>query len=171
MSEFSAATISTERLTLLPLRAEDADDVAQVLYDERLYEFIGGRPGTLAALRDRYAAMAAGSPDRDEVWLNWVVRGRADGQIIGAVQATIVARGGRRAALAAWMIGREHQNKGYASEAARALVAWLLRRCDSVEAHVHPDHRASALVAARAGLQPTGKHDDEGEQIWLVGAR
>ena len=163
----AAATIATRRLTLVPLRAEDADPLARVLHDERLYEFIGGRPGTVAGLRDRYAAMAAGSPEPEEVWLNWVVRRRADGQVLGTVQATIGSRSEGHTADVAWVIGVDYQNQGYASEAAEALVDWLRERgAETVLAHIHPGHHASGRVASRAGLRATGEYDDEGEQLW-----
>ena len=42
-----AVTLTTERLILDPLRATDADDLVDVLADDRLHEFIGGRPATL----------------------------------------------------------------------------------------------------------------------------
>lgn len=32
-------------------------------------------------------------------------------------------------------------------------------------ARIHPDHTASNAVAAKLGLDPTGKLDDEGEMI------
>lgn len=150
----------------MPLRVEDADELAGELADERLHEFIGGRPATLAELRDRYARLAAGSSDPDELWLNWIVRRRADSQAIGTVQATITARDGRRTAHVAWVIGVDWQRQGFASEAARALVDWLRGgRADEVVAYIHPDHLASAAVATRAGLLPT---DDlvDGEQVW-----
>ena len=159
-------TITTPRLSLVRLRPDDADDIAHVLFDESLYEFIDGRPATIAELRDRYAVMAAGSPDPGEVWLNWIVRRRDDSQPVGTVQATLATRDGRRTAHVAWIIAIDHQNQGFASEAARALVEWLRERgVDDIVANIHPGHRASALVAARAGLESTGECDD-GEQVW-----
>ena len=44
MSAFAAATIVTERLLLIPLRPEDADEMVDVLADPRLHQFIGGHP-------------------------------------------------------------------------------------------------------------------------------
>jgi RimJ/RimL family protein N-acetyltransferase len=162
------ATIKSERVELVPLRVEDADEMAAVLGDERLHEFIGGRPATLAELRERYARLAAGSGKPDEVWLNWIVRRRADSQPIGTVQATISTREGRRTANVAWVIGVDWQNQGFGSEAARALVDWLRSKgAHEIVAHVHPDHRASAVVATRAGLRPT-EEQAGGEQIWYA---
>jgi RimJ/RimL family protein N-acetyltransferase len=40
VSAFAAATIATERLLLVPLRPEDADEMVGVLADPRLHQFI-----------------------------------------------------------------------------------------------------------------------------------
>jgi RimJ/RimL family protein N-acetyltransferase len=163
-----SATIVTERLSLTPLRPEDADEMFEVLDDERLHEFTGGRPATLVELRDRYARLAAGSGSPDEEWLNWTVRLRSDAQPVGAMQATI-ADGGRVAHVA-WVIGVDWQNRGLASEAARALVDWLWQRgAREIVANIHPDHRASAAVAGRVGLAETDEEAD-GETVWRARA-
>jgi RimJ/RimL family protein N-acetyltransferase len=163
-------TIGSGRLLLTPLRPEDAGELVGVLADPALHRFTGGRPGSLEELRARYVAMAAGPGRADEVWRNWVVRRREDGQAVGTVQATLTRDGGRWTAAVAWVIGVPFQGRGYAGEAARALVGWLRgRQVDEVVAHVHPDHLASARVAARAGLRPTAERVD-GEQVWRLPA-
>jgi RimJ/RimL family protein N-acetyltransferase len=168
VNAFEAATIRTARLDLVPLRVDDADELAAVLDDARLHQFVGGRPATLGELREHYSRLVAGSGDFAEVWLNWIVRRRVDSQAIGTVQATITRPPGRSRAQVAWVIGIDWQGRGFASEAARALVDWLWERgADEIVAHVHPEHRASGAVAARAGLEPT---DDRagGEQVWRL---
>jgi len=66
----------------------------------------------------------------------------------------------------AWVIGVPWQGNGYATEAARALVAWLASQGAAViTAHIHQDHHASATVAARAGLTLTDGEAD-GERVW-----
>jgi hypothetical protein len=96
------STISTRRLSLTPLRVADAADMVGVLGDERLHEFIGGRPATIAGLRDRYARIVAGPTEPDEVWLNWIVRRRSDSQPVGTVKATVTTRDARSTANVAW---------------------------------------------------------------------
>ena len=67
----------------------------------------------------------------------------------------------------AWVVGAEFQGRGYAVEAASALVAWLRERgVGDIRAQIRPGHAASAKVAERIGLVPTGELDDEGEQVW-----
>jgi RimJ/RimL family protein N-acetyltransferase len=167
VSGFGAGTmISSERLDLVPLRVEDAEEMAEVLGDQGLHEFIGGEPDTIGGLRERYAKLVGGSPDPDELWLNWIVRRRSDAQPVGTVQATLTKREGEPTATVAWVIGVDWQNQGFASEAARALVDWLRGRgAVDVVAHIHPDHQASAVVATRAGLRPTDAREG-GERIW-----
>jgi RimJ/RimL family protein N-acetyltransferase len=164
-----AHRIRTARLELVPLAVSDAEEMVTVLGDERLYAFTGGHPPALAELRARYARLVAGrSPDGTKQWRNWIVRLR-DGRAVGTVQATITAAG--RAAEVAWVIGVTWQGLGLASEAAGGLVAWLeAGGVQTITAHVHPDHHASAAVAARAGLAATGEVHD-GEQVWRRPAR
>jgi RimJ/RimL family protein N-acetyltransferase len=160
-----AEQLATARLDLIPLRPEDADEMVGVLADPRLYRFTGGVPPSRDELLARYERQSAGhSADGTEEWHNWIVRWRPAGEAIGFVQATIVDP--RGPADIAWLIGVPWQGRGFASEAARALVAWLERSGVSlITAHIHPDHRASAAVAARAGLEPTDRIDD-GERVW-----
>ena len=166
MNAFDEATISTERLVLTPLRQTDADAMVDVLGDERLHEFIGGHPASRAELRNRYGRLAAGAPDPEQVWLNWIVRRRADDAPIGTVQATVTRHRDGPAAEIAWVIGVPWQAQGFATEAALALVAWLRGQGATViTANIHPDHRASAAVAARAGLTATDEEID-GERVW-----
>jgi RimJ/RimL family protein N-acetyltransferase len=164
--EFAEATIGTGRLVLSPLRVADADELVGVLGDPALHEFIGGRPDTLAELRRRYAAMVAGPGRPGELWRNWVVRRRADAAAVGTVQATLTRhREGWRAEVA-WVVGVAWQGRGYAVEAARALVGWLeAAGAGEIVAHIHPDHAASARVAAGAGLVVTAEEAD-GERVW-----
>jgi RimJ/RimL family protein N-acetyltransferase len=170
-NSFDICTITTERLSLEPLRIEDAGEMAVVLNDEWLHEFTGGRPARVDELRTHYERLAAGSAQPDEIWLNWVVRRRADAQAVGTMQATVLTRDGRQRASVAWVIGTEWQRQGFASEAARALVERLQDEgIDEIVAHIHPDHHASAAVATRAGLEPTDDRVD-GEQVWRLSSR
>ncbi len=166
---FAPAVLTTPRLLLTPLRPADADAMVDVLGDARLHEFTGGRPADLPRLRERYAALAAGSPRPGESWLNWIVRRRPGEEPVGTVQATLTRRAaGGWTADVAWVVGVPWQGRGYPGEAARALVGWLRDGgADPVRALIHPDHRASAAVAAAAGLAPTADCVD-GERVWLA---
>jgi RimJ/RimL family protein N-acetyltransferase len=156
--------ISTQRLDLVPLTVQHAEEMAEVLSDPALHTFTGGAPLTPEALRARCERLVAGSPDPAVRWLNWVVRLRDEDRLTGTVQAT-VADG---VAEIAWVVGTAWQGRGIAREAAQGLVTWLRTQpVRTVIAHVHPEHHASAAVARSAGLTATGEVHD-GEVRWLL---
>jgi hypothetical protein len=62
MSAIAAEPILTDRLTLLPLRVEHAEEMAAVLADPDLHAFIGGAPLGPQDLRARYERLVAGPP-------------------------------------------------------------------------------------------------------------
>ncbi|MBA3418740.1 MAG: GNAT family N-acetyltransferase [Geodermatophilaceae bacterium] len=165
----SLELIQTARLFLEPLRTEHAGEMLDVLSDDRLYRFIGGQPPTYAELVDQYTRQVVGhSADCSERWLNWIVREAETQAATGYVQATVDSE--PAVAAVAWVIGTRHQGRGYATEAATAMVAWL--RADGVGrvmADVHPEHHASNAVARRLGLAPTGEIVD-GELRWAYDA-
>jgi RimJ/RimL family protein N-acetyltransferase len=162
----AARAIHTGRLSLLPLCVEHAEEMAAVLSDPALHTFIGGTPETPQALRSRYRRLTSGSPDPDITWLNWVIRLRDEGCLTGTVQATISPSGPGPVAEIAWVVGTPWQGRGIATEAARALADWLGRLpVRAVNAHIHPEHQASAAVAGAAGLTPTAERYD-GEIRW-----
>jgi RimJ/RimL family protein N-acetyltransferase len=168
MSTIAAPTLTTRRLDLLPLAVGHAEEMAAVLSDPALHTFIGGTPNTPQELRSRYERMTAGSPDPGVSWLNWVIRLRAEQCLTGTVQATISPAADGPVAEIAWVVGTAWQGKGIATEAAQELVDWLGRQpIATVIAHIHPDHQASAAVAAQAGLAPTDERHD-GEIRWSL---
>ncbi|MGI5337342.1 GNAT family N-acetyltransferase [Streptomyces sp. CA-181903] len=162
-----AEHIRTASLELSPLAVEHAEEMAGVLADPALYRFTGGEPSTPEELRARYRRLVAGSPDPAVVWHNRVLRLRDGGRLVGTVQATVT--GSRTVAEVAWVVGTPWQGRGLATEAAREWIAWLTGRggVRTVIAHIHPDHRASAAVAAACGLAPTGELQD-GEVRWRL---
>jgi RimJ/RimL family protein N-acetyltransferase len=164
----STVVVETARLRLTPVREADAAEMAAVLGDPRLHEFIGGVPASEPELRGQYRRWAAGSGNPDELWLNWVVRVRDSGAPVGTTQATVTPGGpdGGLAAVVAWVIGVPWQGAGYASEAAAGMAGWLTGTGTTlITASIHPWHRASEKVAQRAGFGLTDA-TVQGERVW-----
>ena len=141
----------TERLDLEPVTVAHAAELAPLLDDASLHAFTGGAPLSAAALAARFARLAVRrSPGGEQVWGNWVLRIRATGAVAGTVQATLPA-GGPAAGPAevAWVVVRAAQGRGYATEAARSLVAVLREAGWTVIAHIHPGHLACQRVRPR----------------------
>ncbi|WP_433336403.1 GNAT family N-acetyltransferase [Spirillospora sp. CA-294931] len=162
-----AETIGTARLALEPLAVEHAAEMAGVLADPRLHDYIGGEPLSPSELRDRYARLAAGpEPFHQECWLNWIVRRVRDGRAVGTVQATVGPGAGGLRGSVAWVVGMPYQGFGFATEAAAAMLAWLRRNgVAEITANIHPENAPSAAVAHALGLFPTAERTD-GEIVW-----
>lgn len=165
--DLTACRLVSRRLSLDPLRLEHADELALVLDDPALHRFIGGMPPTFGELHARLERQVRGrSPDGHEVWLNWVVRDRSTGHLVGTVQASIHAEQDSHLAVLAWVIGSAYQDQGLATEAAGLMASWLRRQGISrLRAHIDPRHDASMAVAAAIGLHPTNTMVS-GERRW-----
>ena len=139
--------------------------MVRVLADPALYAFTGGGPPSFDELRARYGRQVAGrSPDGTEAWFNWILRTDDPDEAVGYVQATVTDHGS--VADIAWVIGTPWHGRGFATEAARAMVRWLREQgVVAITAHVHRDHGASERVAERAGLAVTDAVED-GERVW-----
>jgi len=158
-------TIRTSRLDLIPLRREHAELMYPLLRETTLYEFTGGDPPAsqeaLAALYERRETRR--SPDGRERWLNWMIRDRDTAEAVGYAQATITVS----KANVAWVVGNRWQGRGFATEAARAVVALLVAQgVSGIQACIHQRHLASQRVAANAGSRRSLFLSD-GEEVWV----
>jgi RimJ/RimL family protein N-acetyltransferase len=138
----------------------------EILKDPLLYEFTGDTPpADVETLTRQYEFWEKHqSPDGSQLWLNWALRERQGGTLIGHAQATVAAGNTE----VAWVIGASRLNRGYASEAATGLVKWLLGfGVREIRASIHPEHEASIKVAERAGLLRTDVVSG-GEVVWKL---
>ena len=158
--------IKTNRLRLVPMMAAHAAEMFAILSDRQLYRFTGEQPPeSAAALATRYSKLESRqSPDGSQQWLNWLVSLAENSVAIGYVQATVL----ESHADIAWVIGSKWQGSGYASEAAAALVKWLLDNgVTEIRCCINADHIASQRVAANAGFNKSNLLED-GEEVWLL---
>ncbi|MBS2029739.1 MAG: GNAT family N-acetyltransferase [Deltaproteobacteria bacterium] len=160
--------LETARLQLSPVQVADAAEMSRVLSDPALYTFTGGAPETEVELATRYTRWVAGATQPGQTWVNLIARERTTGHAIGYVQATV----NPDIADIAWVIGTPWQRKGYAVEAARALVAHVTDsfHVATIRALIKAEHVASQRIAERLGMRLT---DDvvRGEQVWIRKAR
>ena len=163
----SPQQLDSERLVLVPLDVSDAEEMVSVVADPALYVYTGGEPPRLEELRERYARQARGrSRDGSELWFNWIVRTRESRTAVGYVQVTVALA--EEVADMAWVIGSQHQRRGYAREAAAAVLDWLSRMLPAqrITAHIGDENLASQGVARHLGFSPTGEVEN-GEQVWV----
>lgn len=165
MGAIAAEPISARRLDLLPLRAEQADEVAAVLADPDLHAVTD--PPEPETLHADYERLIAQFGEAVVSWCTWVIQLRELDLLAGTVHA-VIRTGDDPVAEVAWEVDPPWHAQGIAAEAARALVAWLARQSvQTVIAYIDPRQEASAAVAAAAGLVPTEESQD-GETRWRL---
>ena len=170
----SSSVLSTDRVELLPLTADAID--ALILRDrERLAALTGARfpeplvppplmDDALPFMRDRLRAEPA-----ELGWWTWLVVSRSTREAVGSVGLG-GKPDGKGAVLMGYSIYPSFEGRGYATEAARALAAWVLDQADvaSVRATIPPRHAPSLRVAVKLGMRQVGAaHDDEAGEVLI----
>ncbi|MEA3064664.1 MAG: hypothetical protein QOJ27_1110 [Sphingomonadales bacterium] len=153
----AAPTLETPRLVLRGWRPEDFAPYAAMLADDETARFITAQGRGL-------------DPDEawnETVWLvgHWqmlgygmfVVEERSSGAFLGRVG---LLRPPRWPAFEmAWSLARGARGRGYATEAARAAIAWSFEilPIDRIVSIIDPRNAASERVAGRLGQRRTGE--------------
>lgn len=142
-----AAPLETERLTLRRIRAADALAIHAYMSDPEVTRWLV--PGLL----DEAGAQAFAEENAGRRPRNLAVVERASGELVGhmAYHPWFVARTHE----VGWVIGRPHQGRGYATEAARALLrhAFETLGCHRVLATCQPENPASWRVMEKLGMR------------------
>lgn len=150
---------TTDRLSIEPRAEEHAAALCAALAHESVGRFLGGpEPATVEEMTERIRYVDEADPSEwGERWLNWVVRLRTDGTVIGRVEATVHVAREPVIAEIAYVFGPEWGGRGYATEA----TAWMLDhlRCDHAVAityaTVAPGNDASVRLLERLGFDPS----------------
>ena len=159
MSQPSSATaaVRTKRLTLRPLRLEDADELKRCMIEGAIGETMISTPDNVNDESAR-AWIAARLPSSQSHDLHLAICESADDRrAIGYVGVVHVDPVHGEGELTFWL-GRDARGKGYASEAAKSVAAHALgpfglnRLC----AHHMVGNDASGGVLARLGFKPEG---------------
>ena len=148
--------LRTARLVLRPFRASDAADVerlagAREVADTTLHIPHPYPPGAAERwIGAQAAAWAAGSG------ATFAVCRADDGALVGAIGLAIAPEHAR-AELGYW-IGVPHWNRGYATEAGRAMLALAFDTLGlhRVQAHYMLRNAASGRVMRKLGMRPEG---------------
>jgi RimJ/RimL family protein N-acetyltransferase len=152
--------VLTTRLTLTPVGAADADDLA-LLYGDPEVAFWTG-PWTDAAVTAWAADMGARWA-RDGVG-KWMARDRADGSLVGRGGYTRIDLDGEQVLELGWVVRDARTGRGYATELARAALAWAAEHEPGVPvvAFTEVHNLASRAVMEKLGLRPYGHHAARG---------
>jgi len=149
-------TLTTERLLLRPFHIDDAPAVVALAGDRRVAETTLLIPHPYPPEQAlRWIAMQQGQ-FATAAGVTWAITLRDTATVIGAIGLQF-APPHRRAELGYW-IGVPHWNLGYATEAARTVLAFAFDslRLHRVEAHYQLGNDASGRVMEKIGMTREG---------------
>lgn len=141
----------TQRLLLRPVWPEDADNLFAAINDAGIVCNLARAPWPYS--RDDARDFAARGQDPRFPHFLLTLPGDAGQTLIGSCG---LGEHEGEAEIGYW-IAREHWGQGYATEAARAVIAnaWMLGHRRLVAGH-YVDNPASGAVLRRVGFRPTG---------------
>jgi RimJ/RimL family protein N-acetyltransferase len=169
MDGLYAPTLVTERLRLRSLRKSDLDDYAALRADREVLRYLGGdaEPWDRGRASRHLAFLIGHWP----VWGSgmWAVEQRGTGTFLGVVG--FAEPEGWPGFELAWTLVRRWWGNGYATEAARAALAYAsnVLKGERVISLIHPENRASIRVAERLGERLQGRIDHFGREMLCYG--
>jgi RimJ/RimL family protein N-acetyltransferase len=143
----------TERLVLRPPHADDVPEIASLANDRRIAEMLARMPHPYG--EDDARAFVEKSAERRAAGAVYAVADAESGAFLGCAGLDAGERG---LELGYW-IGRPYWGKGYATEAAHALVDLAFRATDIAALHVscRAINAASRRVIHKCGFQDAGQ--------------
>ena len=159
--------IETERLLLREMTDDDFDALYRVLADSDImqhypYTFDEARVRNwIARNRERYRIFGFGL---------WAVCLKETGEMIGDCGLTMQLIGGQIKPEIGYHIRADHQRKGYASEAAKAVRDWTFRSTPfhMVFSYMKHTNEPSARTAMAYGCKQVEEFADEANKITRV---
>jgi RimJ/RimL family protein N-acetyltransferase len=159
---FSATELRTERTLLRPFAARDLADVAGLLGHEDVVRYLDWdlhSPQQAAAALDRWTGMIRLAGDGDGLHIavevdDVGVEAAAGRRVVGVIILMLDSASNRRLEIG-WIFHPEVHGRGFATEAARAVLPVCFRRLRThrVVAKLDARNTASARVAQRLGMR------------------
>jgi [ribosomal protein S5]-alanine N-acetyltransferase len=162
-----SASLSTQRLVLDAFHMDDAPELHEIFSDPATHTIGGGPLSHLDETKGWIERRIAARRDFGLCWYG--VRDRMRGRLIGNC-GVFAGRTGPAEPEIGYMIRREVQGHGYASEAAAAVMSECARaRLRRVWATVRPSNAASVRILERIRMELHHKEeDDRGTLLFLT---
>ncbi len=152
----SPPVLETERLTLRPMRMRDARDIYAYASDPEVARYVLWEPHASLADTRSYIRYIR-SMYRRGLPSSWAVALRDSGRVIGTVGLMWYSDQNRSAEVG-YSFSREDWNRGYATEALRAVLASVFASLsvNRVEAQHDVRNPASGRVMEKCGMKKEG---------------
>ncbi len=148
--------ITTERLILRRFTRDDVPGFLALLAHPSVASAAPEIEATEAGVTRYIDLQNAHEPFAEDKCSDLVMEHKSSGKIIGLV--TLVRRAHNKAAIG-WALSIEHRGQGFATEAARALMAYGFTALGlhRIQATTDSDNSASRKVMERLGMKPEGR--------------
>ena len=160
-------SLETERLLLRQWREDDFESYARICADPEVMRYLGGQPLTRMEAWRHMAYLVGHWQLRG--YGHWAVEEKSSGRLIGRMG--FFNPEGWPGFEVGWTLGRDSWGKGYATEAARHMLAHAFGDMgrEHVISIIHPDNRASIRVAEKMGEQLEGETELMGTRVLIYG--
>lgn len=147
--------IDTARLVLRPFEPSDLEALHAIHKDEENARWLYNDARTLAETRELLALKTAGSAlGAEGEWLSAAVVLRVTGELVGDVSLLWASEAHRQGELG-FIFHRAHQGNGFATEAARPMLAFAFATLGlhRVVGRLEPRNRGSGRVLEKLGMR------------------
>lgn len=148
--------LTTARLRLEPMNDSHFDGLFRMNSQPEVMQYITGKPDTPEDTQSMIDRVKARWIEYGFSW--WSFIELDSNEIIGAGCIQYLGRDPANPLETGWRLRKESWNKGYASEAAQAMVAFAFENlnAESLCAVCHQDNQASSNVMKKLGMQYRG---------------
>lgn len=150
----------TDRLIIRDWSVDDADAATAIYGSPEVTHWLTpamDRVGDVAAMRSVLQAWQEAQPNLLTPRGRWAVQRRDDNAVIGGLGIRLLPPYDDDLELS-WQLNPEAWGMGYATEAARALIAWAFTRdTEELFAAARPNNARAIATAKRLGMQWVGE--------------
>ncbi len=162
--------IITERLIIRPFLKSDYRDFHEYMSLEEVYRFERGKPITPKEAKKDCAEYAKETK-------MWAVTLKENNKLIGHVSLAPNRPNEFRMWNLGYMMNPAFQNKGYTTEAARAMIKYAFTELNAhrIVGHCDPSNTASWKILEKCGMKREGmsrkdfpaRKDEKGNTVWF----
>ncbi|MEU4620187.1 GNAT family N-acetyltransferase [Actinoplanes sp. NPDC023801] len=158
-------SLISPRLLLREWEEKDVDFLLDMYSRWEVARFLGAAPRVLSGRDDAVATLTRWRGRQDDVHTVWAIQDRATGRLLGTALLVPLLASGEKLLPAGeteigWHLHPDAWGKGYATEAANAVMSYAARSgIDPVLAVTYPENTASQAVCRRLGMRHVGPTD------------
>jgi len=149
--------ILTHRLTIRPVNIGDSEMIFKYRSDKLTNQYQGWIPETISDVHDFIKNRIATHINLPNTWFQMVLLKNENNEIIGDIGLHFLDSGGYQVEMGC-TIDRSHQNKGYATEALRAIIHYLFNQLNKhrIICSIDPRNENSIKLVERLGFRKEG---------------